>query len=352
MVQWGPLGKARVVNRVLLRDLAWALLIGAAVAVSPHTSAARLVPKVVGGVAAAALVLGYRVLKRRRSRGTVAEEGGTRPLFSRPPAAVCAVLLLFCAVFAPTVVWMYGEWTESIWRNGHGIFVPLIMVFLADAILRRDAGGEDGASPWGFPFVFAGLILAVAGSASPLQNLSALGLAVCLPGLSLLFLGVRRTKALAPPLCLGLLLVPIPTSLSSQVHLSVASAAGAKSMLGLIGIPAVKKATSLTMPGGIWFVSDRCSGFSVLVPALGASVFLAVYNKSLLRRVALLLCPWPLVAAFNSIRTFVFSAFLEYSGTNLLHTPFHGLSGILTFWAVMGVVFLMADRRALREAFG
>jgi exosortase len=337
---------------VLSRDLVWALLVGAAVGVSPHTSGARPIPKIVGGIAAAALVLGYRVLTRRRSRETAAEGGETRPLLSRPPAAVCAVLLLFCAVFAPTVVWMYGEWTESIWRNGHGLIVPFIMFVLARSILRRDAGGDDGASPWGFPFVFAGLILAVAGSAAPLQNLSALGLAVCLPGLSLLLLGARRTKVLAPPLCLGLLLVPIPTSLASQVYLPVASAVGAKSMLGLLGVPVVTKATTLTMTGGIWFVSDRCSGFSALVPALGASVFLAVYSKSLLRRVALLLCPWPLVAVLNSLRTLVFSAYLEYSGTNLLHTPLHGLSGIVTFWAVMGAVFLMADRRTLREALG
>jgi exosortase len=147
------------------------------------------------------------------------------------------------------------------------------------------------------------------------------------------------------------LIVPLPTSLAPHVHLPLACATGANLMLGLLGIPVIQKAATLTVTGGVWFVSDRCSGFSILVAAMGASVFLAVYSRSILRRVALLLCPWPLVVIFNSLRTLVFAAFLEYTGTNLMHTPMHGLSGIVTFWAVMVPVFMMADRRRLREAF-
>jgi exosortase len=336
---------------MLLQDLAWALLIGAVVGVSSHMPGFRLVVEIVGGVAAGALVFCYRVASRRRSGETAAREVGRPPVVSFPPAALWAVLLLFCAVFAPAAVWMYGEWTETIWRNAHSLFIPLIMFLLARSILRRDTGGDDGASPWGLPFVSAGLILAVVGSAIPFHILSAVGLALCLLGLSLLLLGARRTRALAPPLWLGLLLVPLPTSLAPFAYLPLATAVGAELLFGLFGIPVIQQGAALEMTGGIWHITDRCSGFSVLVAATGASVFLAVYSKSWLRRIALLLSPWILVVIFNSLRVFVVSAFFEYTGINLLQAHLHGASGIATFWAVMAVLFLMADRRTLRETF-
>ncbi|MDH3519869.1 MAG: exosortase/archaeosortase family protein [Myxococcales bacterium] len=338
-------------NGFLLRDLAWALLIGAMVAVSPHTSGQRLAPKLAGGLAAAALLVGYRVTRRRGSGEAGAASVRSPRAGSRPPIALWAVLLLLCAVFAPTALWLYGEWTESIWRNGHGLFIPLIVYCLARSILRREGGEGEPGSPWGFAFLCVGLALAVVGAAIPLHSLSTLGLVLCLPGLSLLLLGVRRTRALRGPLCLSLLIVPVPTSLAPFSYLPLASAMGAELILDLLGVPVIREASKLTVTGGIWFVSDRCSGFSLLIAALGAAVFLSVYCKSPLRRAALLLSVWPLVAIFNSVRTGMFPAVLEFTGINLLHTPLHGGSGIATFWGVMGAVFLIAGRQALREPF-
>lgn len=339
-------------NRVLLKDLAFALLLGVVVGVSPHIPGDRLGLDIMGGIAAAALVLGYRVARRRRSGETAASGVGSPAAALKPPPALWAVLLLFCAVFSPTLVWQYGEWTESIWRNGHGLFMPFIMFFLARSILRRDTGEDDVASPWGLLFVSAGLVLAVLGSAPPFYNLSSLGLAFCLPGLSLLLLGVRRTRALAPALWLGLLMIPVPTSLARHVFLAPASAAGAEPILGLLGIPVVREAATLELPSGNWGLSDRCSGFSVLVAATGASVFLAVYSKSWFRRIVLLLSPWFLVVICNSLRTVFLCSFTEFTGIGLHGAHLHGASGIGTFWLVMGALFVMADRRTLREKFG
>ena len=339
-------------NRLLLQDLAWALLIGVVIGVGPHIPGERLDAEIVGGIGAAALVLGYRVARRRRSSETPASGVGSPAAASRPPPALWAVLLLFCAVFAPALVWLYGEWTESIWRNGHGLFIPFIMFFLARSILRRDTGEDDVASPWGLLFAAAGLILAVLGSAVPFHNLSALGLVLCLPGLSLLLLGVRRTRALSPALWVGLLMVSVPTSLAPHVSLANAYAAGAEPILELLGIPVVREGAILTLPSADWGLSDRCSGFSVLIAATGASVFFAVYSQSVFRRVVLLLSPWFLVVICNSLRTVFLSALVEFTGIGLHGLHLHGASGIGTFWVVIGALFMMADRRTLREKFG
>jgi exosortase len=303
-------------------------------------------------MAAAALVLGYRVTRRRQADEAATSEVAHPAAASKLPATVWPVLLLSCAVFAPTLLWLYGEWTESIWRNGHGLFIPFIMFFLARSILRRDSGEDDVPSPWGLLFAATGLILAVLGSAVPLHNLSALGLALFLPGLSLLFLGVRRTRALAPALCLGVLMLSVPTSLASHASLPLASAAGAEPILRFLGIPVVRDGATLTMRSGVWGLSNRCSGFAVLVAATGASLFLAFYSKSWLRRALLLLSPWLLVVACNSLRTVLLSAFSELTGIGLHDAHLHSASGIGTFWVVIGALFVMADRQALRERFG
>ena len=42
-----------------------------------------------------------------------------------------AALIGFALVFGPTVVWLWHRWTISIWYNGHGMFVPLVVAYLA-----------------------------------------------------------------------------------------------------------------------------------------------------------------------------------------------------------------------------
>ena len=51
-------------------------------------------------------------------------------------------LIPFALAFAPTCQWLVGKWTESIFRNGHGIFVPFLMAYLAWDQLKQDTAPE------------------------------------------------------------------------------------------------------------------------------------------------------------------------------------------------------------------
>jgi len=51
-------------------------------------------------------------------------------------------LVPFLVLAAPIVLSMWRKWTRSVWDNGHGLFVPFLVAFLA---MRKD--GEIGA--WG-----------------------------------------------------------------------------------------------------------------------------------------------------------------------------------------------------------
>ena len=95
----------------------------------------------------------------------------------------------FTLAFAPTFAWLLGRWTDSIFRNGHGIFVPFLMAYLAMDQLKQDRDPQPHASAAGFAFLGASFVLLALDAAIKTELLSAFALVLALPGLSLLLFG-------------------------------------------------------------------------------------------------------------------------------------------------------------------
>lgn len=265
-------------------------------------------------------------------------------------AGSAALLLGVAAVFGPTLAELYAEYTESIWRNGHGLFLPLFMFLLARNALRRDPKSEPEASSWGFALLVPALALCVADAALRSLYLSACGLALALPALSLLLLGARRTRMLALPLALGAFLVPIPISFEAPLGLPIATAALMEPVLDALGVPAVRHGASFQLSSGWLGVSRNCSGLSTVYGALALGLLLAWTGRSRLRRLLPLLLAVPLTLLANAARGVVLAALCDRVGIQILDSPIHGLSGIAVYWAVIAAVWLAGDRPALREA--
>ena len=332
-------------TRPLLWNLGLALLIGVVFGLSPHTSGHRVVPSILGGVLAGLAFLAFRIHLQRR-RGAPSARGEPA---GRPPLRVWLTLLVAGVAFAPTAALLYDDYTDSIWTNAHGLFVPLAVVYLGMAILHRDTNRGEESSAWGFLPIVLGLALVVLDSGARTAQLGALGIAICLPGFSLLLLGVRRTKALALPLFLAFFLVPLPTSLADLLYLPTGTAAGMVPLLERIGLPVLRERTVLILPQDMYGISANCSGFATLYAALGVSVVLAAHSRSRGRAVLLLLAPWPFTLLANILRSTALVAFCVHQGIGFLDTPWHGVSGVAAFWLVVGGLFLLADWPTLRK---
>ena len=229
------------------------------------------------------------------------------------------------------------------------------MVVLARRTLRRDSppeteGPETKASPWGFALLGAGLALAVVDAGIRTHYLSALGLVLCLPGLSLLLLGARRTRALALPFVLGVFLVPLPPNLATALDLPLATAFGMEPVLELIGVPVLREGTLITLPSDIYGVSERCSGLAAFYAGLALAVLFAATTRSWPRRVLLLLAPWPAAVLANVLRSSALVALSHHFGIGVLNTAWHGFSGIAAFWLTLALVAAVAGPRTIREA--
>ena len=193
------------------------------------------------------------------------------------------------------------------------------------------------------------LVLADAGIHS--LYLSVLGLVLALPGLSLILLGARRTRALALPLALGVFLVPLPTLFEDAVGLRTATTALAKPMLEWIGAPVIFHQTQVRMPNGGFSISDNCSGFAALTASFAFAALLAATARSRVRGALLLLSVYPAVALVNGMRAAALVLLLLRYGDMVVTTsPLHGLSGIGVFVVVLGGLWLCADRAAFRQA--
>lgn len=339
-------------NRASFKDIAMALGVAVFVAVSPFTPDDLLPSIALGGLAGV-----FMLVYRTRIRGETSDVywDGRRKVealrISDVAPAVWIALILFAVIYTPTVMWMYKKWTMSVWQNNHGMFIPVLMVLLGRSVLRRYDGIEDDSSPWGFAFLALGLLLVVLDSAAQTKYLAAVGFVVCLPGLSLLLLGVERTKALRLVLMLGIFMIPVPYTLSNHLFLRNTTAAGTMPLLHALGIPASQDFSVINLPDTVFIVSEACSGFATMYSALALTVFLLCYCASPVRRTLLVLSFIPLALAANVIRVLTLVLLGHWGSLSLLDTALHEASGVASFAVIIVVLFILADRQTLRNAF-
>jgi exosortase len=314
--------------------------VGVLAGLSPHTGAVRLVPSIIGG----SLVAGatYVVLRRRRAAG-----GGPAEPALQIEVSPLAWLCLFASLlaFAPTLGWLIFEYTYSIWRNGHGLFLPLIIFALSRRALRRAELPAQAPSAWGLPLVVAGCALSLIDATARTSYLGAAGLIVAVPGLSLLVLGAARTRALAFPLALVVFVLPVPAGTLGLFSLSTATAWLAEVWLGVLGYHAPRVENIFDLSWGRMYVSENCSGLALLYAAVLASLIIGHLTGRRLLGAGLLLLCWPLTALVNSFRVvgLVIISDARY-GKAFIHSPFHGLSGIAAYWMVVVVILWLGHR--------
>jgi exosortase len=326
-------------------DIGWSVLLGIVFAASPLSGAVGSHPRV---SVVAGIVVGMAVFAVRRLRsGRRPDPQVAAPPLFRPteaPPLVWVLLGVTAIAFLPTIIWLFGQFTESIWRNAHGVFVPIVMVVLARTRLRRNESQAEESSSWGIPLLLIGVLLTAIDSGVRSGLLSTVGLVIALPGLSLVLLGSRRTRAIAFPLALGVFLMPIPEKFPEPLHLDTATSALVEPLLQALGVPTLRHQTAFVLPVGAFGVSTNCSGIPTLYAGIFLALILAAHARRWPRRIALLLTPWPITVCVNSIRTAFLIALCNRYGLEVLDTPIHGLTGVGTLWAVVFLILAFDGR--------
>jgi exosortase len=274
----------------------------------------------------------------------VAPHAAVDPTGARPTTGVAPMsrtarwLLALVAVelvilYAPTVRWLFDRWTMSVWHNAHGMLIPFAVAWFAWQELGPMRSARRQGSAWGLAFLVPALAMHVLDTGIHSQILSAASIVVALPGLSLLFLGPERTKAIAFPLAFMAFMLPLPLVLTERIHLILRQIATDLTafIVPLFGITVYAEDTSLHLREGTLFVGDACSGFSTLYAACAVAALAAYSCNSTLRRVLTLASAVPLAIAANIVRVVLLVLVVRFSGMDVLSTWVHPASGMLTF---------------------
>ena len=328
-------------------DVAWFFIVASVLALSPLTGAQRMWPASILGILAASVVL-YARLRRRAREGARVQQW----TLSMPAHSVLVVLLGALLLMAPTLRWLYGEYTDSIWRNPHGLLVAFFVVLLARHKLRQDPQVNPEASVWGFAFLIPACLLTVIDAGVRSHYIGVLGLLLLLPGLSLLLLGARRSRQLIFPLVLCIFLLPLPDGLSDPADLPNITSEIGESIVRATGTPVTRigSRVSLASGGGIE-VTQNCSGLSSFYSGCIFAILCIHATSSWPRRFALLVAPYALTALFNGIRVALLLLVSAHFGLEWkFSTPIHGLLGTASYLLVMAGIWLLSDRRSLRES--
>jgi exosortase len=264
------------------------------------------------------------------------------------------LLVELVVLYAPTVAFLWERWTMSVWHNAHGALVPPIVAYLIYRELKGFKGSPVRGSAWGFVLLLPALFLHAIDAGMHTQLLAAGSILVALPGLSLLLIGMERTKAIAFPLVFLAAALPIPLGMTEQVHMAlrvIATAASAWAV-PLLGIPVFAEGTTLHLAVGPLHVSDACSGFSTLYAA-GAVALLTAYSSGTWQRRALvLLAAAPLAIAANILRVVLLVVLVVWEGAWVLDSFIHPLSGMMTFALALPIIFWLGGDPPKRASAG
>ena len=244
-------------------------------------------------------------------------------------------------LFAPTAKWLFERWTMGIWYNGHGLFIPPVVAYFSWVSLQRVRPAPASGNPWGFLFLAPALAATALDAGIHSQILSAVALVVALPGLSLLFLGATRTRAIAFPLAFTVFMLPIPLAITEHIHLFLRqiATAGAAAVLPLLRITVFAEGTTLHLANGDLLVGDGCSGFSTLYAAMAVAALTAYACNYTRGRVQTLLLAAPIAVASNVARIVLLAILVRQMGLGVLETWLHPASGLLTFAISLPLIF-------------
>lgn len=262
-----------------------------------------------------------------------------------------SVGILLILVFAPTVIWLFERWTMGVWHNGHGLLIAAVVIYLVYSELKKKQDVAKSSSSLGFIILVPALLLYMLDTGIHTQLLAALGLFLCLPGLSLLFLGMERTKVILFPLSMLIFTLPIPLAFTESIHLALRyiTTDGVKWLLHTFNIPSFVSGTLIEIPNGSLQVADACSGFSILYATIAIAILTAYLCPSTIRRIIILCIAAPLAIGVNTVRVFILTMLVHWIGLDVLATSAHEISGLLTFVVALPVIFWIGQASTVTE---
>jgi exosortase len=249
------------------------------------------------------------------------------------------------------LLWLYRDVLWSLARHwasdddySYGFLIIPVAIYCAWE--RRDLLSrlEPRPHPAGFVLVLLSLLMFAMGVFGAELFLGRISLVGAIIGAILFVWGSAHVRALAFPLALLPLMVPLPTIVFNQITLPlqlVASRVG-ESAIAAAGIPVLREGNILELPNMTIAVAEACSGIRSLMSLLTVAIVVAYFmGRTTGGRLAVVMSAVPIAIAANAIRVAGTGMAAHWVGRRAAEGFFHGFSGwmmfVVAFAALIGV---------------
>jgi len=245
-------------------------------------------------------------------------------------------------LYYDSLVFLFNHWIGSD-DYSHGMFVPLISLFLIWQSRHRIAAAGITHSWWGLVVVLAGLLLFGIGELATLYVVQHVSLWIVLVGLAIGAIGLRATRTITFPLGYLLTSIPLPTflyaGLSSKLQLW--SSALGVGCLQLVGVTAFREGNVIDLGPVQLQVVEACSGIRYLLPLTSLALLCAyLFKDRMWKRVILVLSSIPISILVNGFRIGMIGVLVEWYGQGASEGFAHLFEGWVLFMASLGLLIL------------
>jgi len=269
------------------------------------------------------------------------------PQISWPVIAWFAGLLLLC--YWPILYRMGHQWATDA-NMGHGFFVPIMAGFVAWQRRFELMAEPRKPNPLGLAIVIFGGLLSVAATLGAELFTARLSFVIALFGTVLFLGGTRWLKLLLFPLCLLLLMIPIPAIIYSALTMKLQNLASAlgEMLISAMGIPVLREGNILRLPSQPLDIAEACSGIRSLMTLLFLSLFISYFmDKKVWMRWALLIATVPIAIGANGVRVAI-TGLLSEIDTKFAGGVYHEIEGYLVY--IVALVALLGTHRLINFA--
>jgi len=261
------------------------------------------------------------------------------------------VLGLLAAAFVPGLLALETVWS-SVDYYSHGYLVPVVAGLCAWR--ERDALRQvrPSRSRAGLALLALALAAYAAGAAAGSVELQGAGIVAAIAAVVLWLRGPAWLRVLAFPIAYLIFMVPLPDAWIQPLilHLRLFVTDAAVLVLQVFGVPVLQEGNVIALPGGeSLFLADACSGVTSLITLTPLAVLVAqLTERSLWRRVAIVLCVVPIALTFNLVRVLgTVLAAARVGAERATSGSVHEAAGVLTY--ALGCLVLLGVGSLLRR---
>jgi exosortase len=258
-------------------------------------------------------------------------------------AAVSLLVVSFSLLYGAILVGLARNWRADE-NYSHGfLIIPLAGYLVWE---RRETLGRLPVrpAPEGLVLVAGSLLVLWAGEVGAELFLSRVAMLGTLAGGVLFVLGWQHLKALAFPLAVLLLMVPLPALIFNQIAFPlqlVASRIGVMPVAAA-GIPVLREGNIIVLANTTLQVAEACSGIRSLVSLLTIGIVYGYFtDRRAAVRTIIALSTVPVAIVANGARVAGTGLAAHYYGAAAAEGFFHTFSGWIVFIAAFLLLFLI-----------